>query len=640
MTSEYEYKAPSYRLHEPRMSPEDLSAAPARFSFSDGRWVPVSPLPGARPGRARVLIAGDLLCQEGMTEAFRTKAGRFDFSLCFEAVRPVLQAADLVIGNLETPVDECAPYRGEILTHEGPFFCNAPVEYLAALRNAGFDCLTTANNHTLDAGVHGLFETIDNARSLGFIQTGTFREGNERFAVVEVAGITVGIAAFSAGFNRMDRNLRQEARETLLNMLSVDRARSVLERMREKGVEVALCIPHWGTEYSTKVAAKQQELARKLVDMGYDAIIGAHPHVLQPFEVVRGVPVAYSIGNFISHLNLKGEARKDASYTVLAELELERGANGKVAVSTRFIPCFITRDAEGAPFAVIAKSSNIEIPSSMSSDFDAMLKRVQQIMGAGGDVLDLSAPVTDGCDVGGQAWRRQAENLNEPTVDEELLLAAKAMRKVAREAKARYKGKADYVVARSAVYRKFSDHAELVSLFSSSSVISLPSSVRGLDVTRVCDNAADDGMPARVIYLGKHVREIGNNAFRGLLKLESVRMFTEVERIGDRAFADCPKLTGVIVSQGVKSIGSECFARDGALLSVKIPPSVREIAADAFKDSDTVTVYGEKGSFVERFAKSYRVPFFAMLLPRKLDIGLRARKYFYRVRAVLPARGK
>ena len=127
MTSEYEYKAPSYRLHEPRMSPEDLSAAPARFSFSDGRWVPVSSLPGARPGRARVLIAGDLLCQEGMTEAFRTKAGRFDFSLCFEAVRPVLQAADLVIGNLETPVDECAPYRGEILTHEGPFFCNGPL---------------------------------------------------------------------------------------------------------------------------------------------------------------------------------------------------------------------------------------------------------------------------------------------------------------------------------------------------------------------------------------------------------------------------------------------------------------------------------------------------------------------------------
>lgn len=87
---------------------------------------------------------------------------------------PILKSADLSIGNLETPISKTAPYRGEIITHEGPFFCNAPVEYLKAIKDAGFDMITTANNHTIDAGVCGLLETMNECRGAKLIQTGTF----------------------------------------------------------------------------------------------------------------------------------------------------------------------------------------------------------------------------------------------------------------------------------------------------------------------------------------------------------------------------------------------------------------------------------------------------------------------------------
>ena len=163
----YEIKPPSYKLIDRPKAPS-LERTNARFVQNGSIWRSVVD----NKDTVSILITGDLLCQEGIMDAYKAKDG-WNFNPLVEFIRPLLTASDLAIGNLETPISHTAPYRGDILTHEGVFFCNAPREYLQGMQHAGFDMLTTANNHTADAGARGILETIQATQEAGFIQTGT-----------------------------------------------------------------------------------------------------------------------------------------------------------------------------------------------------------------------------------------------------------------------------------------------------------------------------------------------------------------------------------------------------------------------------------------------------------------------------------
>lgn len=192
---------------------------------------------------------------------------------------------------------------------------NAPIELAQALWNAGFNTLSTANNHTLDKGVKGAIATLDNVKALGFVTVGSARdmEEAEEIVIVEQNDISMGFLSYTYGTNGIPI---PEGKEFIVNLIDKDKIIADIGRLRDEGADVVTIAMHFGNEYQTKPTEEQKTLARELIAAGADIIAGSHPHVLQPYEVVslqdeegmeRQGLIIYSMGNFIS--NQRGDSK-------------------------------------------------------------------------------------------------------------------------------------------------------------------------------------------------------------------------------------------------------------------------------------------------------------------------------------------
>lgn len=244
-----------------------------------------------------IKAVGDLLIHLPLVQAAETGGGH-DFRPIFEPVAHLLAAADLTIANLETTLG--GPERG----WSGYPRFNTPDSLLDAVREAGVDVLTTANNHTLDTGAAGLTRTLEVIRSAGLEAAGTRASPEEPgFALVEAGGLKIAVLAYTYGTNGIP-----VPEPHMVNLLDRDRMAADVAAARAAGADLVVAAPHWGLEYQRLPSDEQRDLARYLASLGVDVIFGAHPHVVQPVEILepavpggRPVPVFYSMGNFVSN---------------------------------------------------------------------------------------------------------------------------------------------------------------------------------------------------------------------------------------------------------------------------------------------------------------------------------------------------
>lgn len=335
----------------------------------------------ASDGTAVLMLTGDLICQTRQQEAAKSDSG-YDFRGSFHYVQPVLAEADLVIGNLEATLSEHAPYMAEQPAVEGRPHLNAPASYLEALRFAGFDLVVMSNNHNCDAGVRGIYETLDRVEEAGLIHTGTFRNEREpRYVLVEVNGIRFGIMSYATYFNKKDAHLTEEGVRTLLNPYAPEAAARDAAAAREAGAEYLLVYIHWGTEYTNTPNEKQYRIARELADAGFDFIVGSHPHALQPFDSVtsadgRSVPVIYSMGNFVSHQ--KKTVTKD---TLILRLAFGRDEAGKVVLAEQgYLPCRVFKRFGEYDYTVVPLTQPYN-QGLKSDSFAPALERISEVLG-------------------------------------------------------------------------------------------------------------------------------------------------------------------------------------------------------------------------------------------------------------------
>lgn len=237
--------------------------------------------------------------------------GSYDFHLPFQQVKELLGNADYTIANLETTIGTGErPYSGY------PRF-STPETLLDALRDAGVDFLSLANNHILDCGVEGLRSTADRAEARGFAFGGIGRtpQEKERPVVVEIGGIRVGFLCYTDVMNIIsDRETGTEAltRAEASGVITLRKAdfSADVRRARDAGAELIIALPHWGLEYRREPGDEVTALAKRMVAAGVDVILGSHSHMVQPVEYLsveteagqrKTGLVAYSLGNFISN---------------------------------------------------------------------------------------------------------------------------------------------------------------------------------------------------------------------------------------------------------------------------------------------------------------------------------------------------
>lgn len=275
-------------------------------------------------------------------------AGQWDFDESFQYVRKILRRGDLVIGNLETMLSQSSPLTMQCRTLESKPYLNSPVEFLDAIDYAGYDLLTLANNHNCDVGVRGLLETLENIDNYHFMRTGMFAsEEEDRYLIVDVNGIKIGIVAYAAYFNTKDDNFTDEGQEVLLNRFFTDKARTDIRAAKKAGAEFVIAFMHWGKENTHETTYTQERYAYNVAKAGADYIVGSHPHALQPYDIIevpggREVPVIYSMGNFLSCMG------KDINNdTQILQLNLVKDDSGQVSVTShRLYPCTIMPDLE------------------------------------------------------------------------------------------------------------------------------------------------------------------------------------------------------------------------------------------------------------------------------------------------------
>lgn len=246
-----------------------------------------------------LVFAGDIMTHGPQIRAALGKEGQYDFTPSFTLVKPLIEQADLAIGNLETTFGG-RPYSGY------PMF-SSPEAFGTALRDAGFDVLTTANNHSCDRGRFGVINTIDVLDSLGIATTGSYRTKEERTSrtplLVTVKGVKLAILAYTYGTNGLPI-----PHPALVDTISRDQIAHDLQRADSLGADYKIIQIHWGNEYERLPNKRQKDLAQWLTDQGVHAIIGSHPHVVQESTFLKrqntqqdSTFVVYSMGNFISN---------------------------------------------------------------------------------------------------------------------------------------------------------------------------------------------------------------------------------------------------------------------------------------------------------------------------------------------------
>ncbi|HHY82657.1 MAG TPA: CapA family protein [Clostridiales bacterium] len=271
----------------------------------------IEPTPEPSPtlrGRTtlRIKAVGDIMMHMPQVRAGKKSDGTYDFSHFFEDIKPFLENGDIVMGNLETTISNDEKGYGGY-----PMF-RTPEALLQALKNAGFNVLTTANNHTLDGKEFGAVNTLDKLDEYGLLHTGSARsqEERDRVLIVEKNDIKAGILAYTYGTNGMEVTIPKDKLPYMVNYIDRDMMRQDVNRAREAGAEIIIVCIHWGDEYVRKPNDFQKETADYLISLGVDIILGSHAHVLQPMErrkvtlddgTEKEIFLIYSLGNFISN---------------------------------------------------------------------------------------------------------------------------------------------------------------------------------------------------------------------------------------------------------------------------------------------------------------------------------------------------
>ncbi|MDX1610088.1 MAG: CapA family protein [Halofilum sp. (in: g-proteobacteria)] len=248
---------------------------------------PPSPLP-AQPRPIRITLVGDIMLGGSASEFMQ----RHGHDYAFAGVAAELARGDVVFGNLEGPLTD----GGEAFPEKEYLFRTPPGKVAPALAGAGFDVVSLANNHTLDYGITGLYDTLDALYDTGIraVGAGADLERARRAAIVEAGGHRVGFLAYS---NTFPEAFWAEPERPGTAFGHLHQVRADVAALRER-VDTVVVSFHWGRESTTELRPYQPLLARGAIDAGASIVAGHHPHVLQGIERYRDGVILYSLGNF------------------------------------------------------------------------------------------------------------------------------------------------------------------------------------------------------------------------------------------------------------------------------------------------------------------------------------------------------
>lgn len=284
----------------------------------------------------KIIFAGDLMGHDRQIQAALQSDSTYDYTPCFRYIKDYVSSADLAILNLEVTLAG-PPYNGY------PTF-SSPVALAQAAKDAGFDIMTTANNHCLDRDKQGLESTIQALDSLGIPHLGTYinqiEHDNSHPMTVCLDCIKLALLNYTCGTNG-----RLVEEPNIVNYIDTVAMQRDLDKAKAEGHDFIITLIHWGIEYDTRSSAEQEYLAKWLLEHGSDAVMGSHPHVVQNFTV-DAIPdndrypeiVVYSMGNLVSN-----QRKINTDGGIMIEMDLRKTGDKTVVTDCHYLPYWVYR---------------------------------------------------------------------------------------------------------------------------------------------------------------------------------------------------------------------------------------------------------------------------------------------------------
>ncbi|WP_026509721.1 CapA family protein [Butyrivibrio sp. LC3010] len=318
----------------------------------------------------RITFLGDVMMQPEQLPLY-SDGNRYDFAECFEFLSKYLQESDYTIANLETPIADNTEggYTNKL------YEFNTPVEFARALKDAGVNMVTTANNHCLDRGLEGLFLTNDNLDMIGIDHIGTRNCQGDSFVIKKIGNVNVGFLAFTYGTNAFaNNNYLTEEEYKYVDMLqnqelsnSFDRNllynRKIpykllrvlyrafgkgqfdvapyerreknkkrltyyfeqIKKCRNQGADIVISMLHIGGQYNEQPSEYTKEMCSLSIENGASFVVANHEHVIHGWDYYNGHFCEHSLGNLVSVNGVTVEPfDKMAQYSMALNADIER----------------------------------------------------------------------------------------------------------------------------------------------------------------------------------------------------------------------------------------------------------------------------------------------------------------------------
>ncbi|RJX39799.1 CapA family protein [Paenibacillus pinisoli] len=331
----------------------------------------------------KLAAVGDVMFHNAQLESAKLATGGYDFKPVFAEVKPIIGAADIAVANFETTTAGSHPYK-----HQGYPRFNSPDEAVDALKDAGFDILTTANNHSLDTGKQGVIRTLETIESYGLSAVGTYASRPDtRVLMKEAKGIKLAFMSYTESLNGLESLLAPEELDAMVNKADEAKMQEDIAYAKEQGADLIIASLHWGNEYEREPSSGQTALAQRLSNYGVDIILGSHPHVIQKSEWLqsgdRKTFVVYSMGNFISNQRQETLDNVFTEDGIIVQFEIRKDKqSGATSIhKVDYVPTWVYRDMKPGDNAFayrILPAEDYSGSLELSAAFKARMERSYQ----------------------------------------------------------------------------------------------------------------------------------------------------------------------------------------------------------------------------------------------------------------------
>ncbi len=295
-----------------------------------------------------IISVGDIFIHQSMLDAvYDMKVKSYDFIPCFQEVAPYLQNVDMATAWFGGVLDSVGPYSGY------PSF-KTPETFASAMKQAGFD-IVFRTNHTMDYGERGLKSTANILKKYDIEQIGAYisRGESENIYIYEKDGIKISFLSYTYGMNDI-----LVPKPWMVNFIDTLKIKEDIKKAKIISGFVIVAL-HFGIEYQRYPNQEQKQLVRKITQYGADMIIGSHPHVTQPVELLNNkVFVAHSLGNFFC-----GQRMQYCDVGIMLKYTIAKEKDSIYLKEVKYIPTWTAKyqENDNYKFKILPITKNTQI---------------------------------------------------------------------------------------------------------------------------------------------------------------------------------------------------------------------------------------------------------------------------------------